>query len=70
MTTQKHGHLDPPPDWGARLGGVVSRLGVSVRIGGLRLGGKCQDWGLVPGLGVADLENCGRIGGILSGLGA
>ena len=55
-------------DWGVRLGGVASRLGLSVRIGGLRLGGKCQDWGLVPGLGVADRGDCGRIGGILSGL--
>ena len=53
--------------WGVRLWGVVSgmglwcpdwgrsvRIGCRVRIRGRRLGGKCQDWGLLPRLGVAD----------------
>ena len=62
-------------DWGDpcfHIRGGVSGLGVSVRIriGGPRVWRKCQDLGLVPGLGVADWGDFGRIGGILSGLGA
>ena len=66
MTTQKHGHLDPPPDWGARLGGVVSRLGGSVLSdwgGSVEIGGKCQDWGAPVGGKVSGLGVSARIGG-------